>query len=317
MSTNLTRIIDFHSHHVPSEWQPILAPGQSDVQRERWLRINRRIADPGALAEFIESGDLEGRVVNVPTALFTPPGETPPADTFRRVNDKLAEVTGRAPGKLHGIASVDVFGGEAAATELVRAVKTLGLRGVFVESAKDDLLLDAPEAKPTLSAAAELGIPVFVHPVNPPVLVRRLAKFEQTGILFARGQVNAATLIALIESGRLDELPTLPIVVTTLAIGGILLEATFNPNIRNAAQDAANVLRRQVYVDTMGFHPALIKASVEVLGVEHVVAGSDWPIVNDGPIGARLASALDDAGIDAAGRELIAGGNTRRLLRLS
>jgi len=53
-----------------------------------------------------------------------------------------------------------------------------------------------------------------------------------------------------------------------------------------------------------------------VLGVEHVLAGSDWPIVNDAPISARLTSALDAAGIDAAGHELIAGGNTRRLLGL-
>jgi len=315
MSTIPSRIIDFHSHHIPSDWEPILAPGQSDRQRERWTRINRRIADPRALVESIDSGDLNGRVVNIPTALFTPPGATTPADTFRRVNDRLAEVTSTAPGKLHGIASVDAYAGEVAAKELVRAVKTLGLRGVFVESAKDDLLLDAPQAKPTLSAAQELGIPVFVHPVNPPSFVRRMAAFEHTGILFARGQVNAATLIALIESGRLDELPKLQVVVTTLAIGGILLEAAFNPTIR--AADGVDILRRQVYVDTMGFHPALIKASVDVLGVEHVLAGSDWPIVNDAPIGPRLTSALDAAGIDAVGQELIAGGNTRRLLGIS
>jgi aminocarboxymuconate-semialdehyde decarboxylase len=315
MSTTSARIIDFHSHHIPSDWEPILAPGQSDFQRERWTRINRRIADPRALLESIEAGDLDGRVVNIPAALFTPPGATIPADTFRRVNDKLAEVTAGSPGRLHGIASVDAFAGEVAATELVRAVKTLGLRGVFLESAKDDLLLDAPEAKPTLTAAAELGIPVFVHPVNPHTLVRRMAKFEQTGILFARGQVNAATLIALIESGRLDELPSLPIVVTTLAIGGILLQAAFNSTFLR--DDGADVLRRQVYVDTMGFHPALIRASADVLGVEHVLAGSDWPIVNDGPIGPRLSRALETAGIDAAGQELIAGGNTRRLLGLS
>jgi aminocarboxymuconate-semialdehyde decarboxylase len=314
MSAIPSRIIDFHSHHIPSDWEPILAPGQSDRQRERWVRINRRIADPRALQESIESGDLAGRVVNIPTALFTPPGATTPADTFRRVNDRLAEVTVASPGKLHGIASVDAFAGEIAANELIRAVKTLGLRGVFVESAKDDLLLDAPEAKPTLVAAAELGIPVFVHPVNPQPFVRRMARYEHTGILFARGQVNAATLIALIESGRLDELPSLKVVVTTLAIGGILLEVAFNPAFR--AADGSNVLRRQVYVDTMGFHPALIKASVDVLGVEHVLAGSDWPIVNDAPIGARLTSALDTAGIDTAGQELIAGGNTRRLLGL-
>jgi aminocarboxymuconate-semialdehyde decarboxylase len=307
-----SQIIDFHSHHIPADWTPLLPPGLPAAQQERWSRINRRIADPGALLEAIDTGDLGGRVVNIPTALFTPPGTTPSPDIFRRVNDRLAAVIERSPTRLHGIASVDAFGGEEGAVELVRAVRTLGLRGVFVESAQGELLLDAPEARPTLTAAAELGVAVFVHPVNPPALIRQMAKYPQTGILFARGQTNAASLVALIESGRLDELPSLPIVVTTLAIGGILLEAAFNDALSH--DDGVGVLRRQVYIDTMGFHPALIRASVDVLGVEHVLAGSDWPIVNDAPIRGRLEHALDSAGIEPAGQALIAGGNARRLL---
>ncbi|HLY54463.1 MAG TPA: amidohydrolase family protein [Stellaceae bacterium] len=307
----ILRPIDFHSHHIPSDWQPLLPRDLALAQRERWARINRRIADAGALMEAIDHGDLDGRVVNIPTALFTPPGETTPADTFRRVNDSVAEVTARAPGRLHGLASVDAFSGDEGAAELVRAVRRLGLRGAFIESAQGDLLLDAPEAKPTLAAASELGVPVFVHPVNPAALVRRMARYSETGILFARGQVNAASLIALIESGRLDEFPALPIIVTTLALGGILLEAAFN---RNFLSGSTNVLQRQVYVDTMGFHPSLIRLSVEVLGIGHVLAGSDWPIVNDAPIAGRLVRALAAAGIDAAGSDLIAVGNARRLL---
>lgn len=303
--------IDFHSHHIPADWQPLLPPSLAPAQRERWSRINHRIADPDALTETIDQGDLAARVVNIPTALFTSPGDTPTTETFQRVNDRLAAVIARSPGRLHGLASVDAFGGDAAAAELVKAVRELGLRGVYVESAKGDLLLDAPEAEPTLAAAAELGIPVFVHPVNPAVLTPRMARYRRTGILFARGQVNAASLIALIESGRLDQFPNLPIVVTTLAIGGILLQAAFN---REGPDAGAEILRRQVYVDTMGFHPALIRLSVEVLGTRHVLAGSDWPIVNDAPIAQRLEAALEAAGVDAAGRELIASGNARRLL---
>ena len=59
------------------------------------------------------------------------------------------------------------------ARELTRAVKELGLRGVFVESAKRDLLLGAKETRPTLAAAASLGVPVFVHPLTDPQLHKR------------------------------------------------------------------------------------------------------------------------------------------------
>ena len=45
--------------------------------------------------------------------------------------------------------------GDAGARELTRAVKELRLRGVFVESAKRDLLLGDKETRPTLEAAAD------------------------------------------------------------------------------------------------------------------------------------------------------------------
>ena len=40
----------------------------------------------------------------------------------------------------------------------------------------------------------------------------------------------------------------------------------------------AEVLRKHVFIDTTLLHPALIRASVDLLGADNVVAGSDWPI---------------------------------------
>jgi aminocarboxymuconate-semialdehyde decarboxylase len=305
-------VIDFHSHFIPAPWQARVASDLSENQRRRWQRIAALIGDRTALRTEIDSGDLAGRVVNVPTALFHEPGEIPAPDVFRRANDSLAALVASGPG-LHAIASVDAFDGERAARELERAVRDLGLRGVFVESLQGDKLLDAPEARPTLAAAAELGVPVFVHPVAPSAFLAGLARYPRAGLLYARGVLNAASLIALIESGRLDEFPTLPIVVTSLAIGGILLEAGFNSAAFDH-DDGLGVLRRQVHVETMGFLPALIRAAVDVLGEDHVLAGSDWPIVNDGPIAPKLQMALARAGLDAAQGAKVAAGNSRRLL---
>jgi len=38
-------------------------------------------------------------------------------------------------------------------------------------------------------------------------------------------------------------------------------------------------MRRHVYIDTMGLHPALVASVVELLGADHFLAGTDWPIV--------------------------------------
>jgi aminocarboxymuconate-semialdehyde decarboxylase len=193
-----------------------------------------------------------------------------------------------------------------------RAARDLGLRGLFLNSAKGDTLLDAPEALPTLTAAAELGLPVFVHPVYPPALSRQLAPYGQLGILLARGTVNSAALVALLRSGRFAALPGLRVVVTTLALGGVLLAAALGDD--ESQPPVAETLRRHVFIDTMGLHPASIRASVDVLGAGNVLLGTDWPIVNDAPIRARTLAALAAAGLSAQDQQAIAAGNVRRLL---
>lgn len=307
------KIIDFHSHHVPAEWTLTTTVGVPEEQKARWRRTNLRIADPRALVESIEDGDLTARVVNIPTALFSAPGEELPAETFRHVNDRLAEIVGRQPSRLFGLASVDAFSGDQGGREAIRAVRDLGLRGLFVESAKGDLLLDAPQARPTLAAAAALGVPVFVHPINPQPLTRQMAPYGRLGTLFARGSINAAALVSLLEGGVFDALPDLRVVVTNLAIGGVLLAGGFTGE--NAIRDDADsLLRRHVYIDTMGFNATLVRAAVDLLGVEHVLVGSDWPIVSDGPIQHLVTAALAKAGLNDHEQRLVASGNTLRLL---
>jgi predicted TIM-barrel fold metal-dependent hydrolase len=159
------------------------------------------------------------------------------------------------------------FSVEPPASAPTRAVRDVGSRGVFVESAKGDLLLDASQARPVLQAAAELGVPVFAHPINPQPLSRQLAPYGRLGTLLARGTVNAATLVALLEGGVFDEIPSLQVVVTTLAIGGVLLAGGFG-EASGVRTDAATLLRRHVYIDTMNFHPVLIRAAVESAGGE-------------------------------------------------
>ena len=212
------------------------------------------------------------------------------------------------PGKLYGLATVDAFSGDDGARELTRAVKELKLRGVFLESAKRDLLLGAKETRPTLAAAASLGVPVFVHPLTDPELHKRFSRTGRIGVRLARGTINNAALISMLEGGTFDELPKLQVVMTTLAMGGILLAGGFGdgPRIRS---DAPALTRRHVYVDTMGIHPAVMRCAVDLLGADHVLMGTDWPIVVEKSVPERLQKAFahcapplaDDCGPAVAG----------------
>ena len=309
-------VVDFHNHYVGPAFTSIAGRGAPAAATAYWQRVNRNLSDPQALLSSIETAGIAGRVVNTPLEFLQSPDDDVPPDRPRRINDQLAELVGKNRGRVFGLATVDAYSGDAGALELTRAIRELGLRGVFVASAKRDLLLDAPEARPTLAAAASLGVPVFVHPITDVQLSKRLARYGGLGVTFNRGTINAASLIALLESGTLEQLPNLRVVVTTLAIGGVLL-AGASGDMRGAPRDRRGLLRRHVYIDTMGLQPTLIRSMVDILGADRILAGTDWPIFEELSVPQRLQAALSACGLDAAEQQMIAAGNALKLLGIT
>jgi len=304
-------IVDFHSHFVGPSFAPTTLASAPPAQRPFWEGVNRRLTDPEALLDSIETDGVAARVISAPLEFLREPDGTLAPDVLLRVNIAIAEIVRLEPGRLYGLATVDAYSGEAGARELLRAVEELGLSGVFIESAKGELLPDAPEARPTFAAAAALGVPILLHPVPDAQLGRRFKPYGRLGGRLMRGTINAAALVAILESGMLDEMPDLSIVATSLAMGGVLLAGGFGDAAR-FGKDAPN--RRHLYIDITGLHPATVRAAVDVLGADHVLTGTDWPVVTEASLPARLQSVLGAAGLDDGEQRMVAGANARRLL---
>ena len=255
--------------------------------------ISPLLCDQRALQASLDEQGIAARAISTPPEFL---GDEVPA----QANQRIAE-TVRADQRLVGLATVDAYGGEAGARELERAVRELGLRGVFVGSAKEDRLPDAAEAQPTFAAAAALGIPVFLHPVPDRALKTRFAQCGRMSERLTRGAINAAAVFAMIESGMFQRHAGLKVVVTALALGGLLL---------------GGPVPEGLYIDTTGHHPVMLRASLELLGPARVVAGTDWPVVQEKSLPQRLESMLRSFGLEAEDRQRVAGGNARALLRL-
>jgi aminocarboxymuconate-semialdehyde decarboxylase len=228
------------------------------------------------------------RVVSTPLEFV--PGVPAP-----RINDSIAGLVSKHGDRLVGLASVDAYSGAAAAEELTRAVRALGLRGVFIESAEGDLLPDCEQAQPVFAAAASLGVPVFLHPVPDPPLRVRFGNER-----FARSTINSAAILAMIAAGMFEKHGGLKVVATALALGGLLL---------------ADRVPDGVYIDTTGTKPATLRGAIELLGPRRVVTGTDWPVVQEANLEERLSSMLSAFGLRSADRDRVAAGNARELLR--
>jgi len=311
----ISGVIDFHCHHVPSPFELTAAKFAPASQRARWEIIARKLADEDLLLKDIRDGQLSGRVVNIPTGLIADADGLVPHETIMAINDHVAGLAARHKGRIHGLASIDAYDGERAAREAERAIGELGLLGLFVDCARGEMLIDAPQARPTLEVAAKFGVPVFVHPVAPQPLTRQMAPYGVIGTLFARGTVNSASLIALVEGGVFTQLPGLRVVVTGHAIGGLAMASGLSSQSR-APSGAVDTMRKHVFIDTQLIHPALIRAAVDLLGADRVMAGSDWPIVDDGPIRDPLLDAMQRAALPDDQQQAVAERNVRQLLGL-
>lgn len=308
------KIIDFHNHYLPASLAPQVVHHAPANERGRWEAVAHRLSDEALLTGGIRDGDVDVRVVNASPALIAGPQGTVPHATTMLLNDAVAELAARHSGRLIALASVDAYDGERSAREAERAIGELGLRGLFVDCARGALMIDAPQARPTLEAAARLGVPVFVHPVAPQPLAAQMGSYGVIGALFARATANSAALIALLEGGVFAQLPGLRVVFTALAFGGLATAAGLSSQSLMAG-GAIETLRKHVWIDTTMLHPALLRAAADILGTGNLLVGSDWPIVNL-PLRARLAAALDSAAFSADEQRAIAGGNAAMLLRL-
>ncbi len=81
-----------------------------------------------------------------------------------------------------------------------------------------------------------------------------------------------------------------------------------------ASLDGAKPSERigQLYLDTATYHPAAVRASIETVGVDRLVVGTDHPPVGDDPLSAL--SVLDEVGLSEDEIERVKSANARKLL---
>jgi aminocarboxymuconate-semialdehyde decarboxylase len=330
----VTRVIDFHAHVATPACERLLdgpAPARLDpftafsgaetaaYNAEQFAALAGKLTDP---AQRIEDMDRTG--IDVQAISAAPPQFyywTDPAlgrRLARLQNDHLAELARDHPDRFVALATVPLQDVEAAVAELRRSVGELDMRGVEICTNVNGLDLDDPRFRPFFAAAAELDVPVLLHP-HGFTGGARLTEYYLTNVV---GNPLDTTLAAtrMIHSGLLDELPELAL---CFVHGGGYLPFyasrmdhawAHRPEGRHRIPDRppSSYLRR-CYVDALVYDAAHLEFLVRQMGPDHVVVGTDYPYdMGDEAIVALVRSAdLPDGAV-----EQILGGTAARLLKL-
>lgn len=322
--------VDVHTHFLPFDVLTAARRGQGfdgmtaehDAGQE-WL-VHRQgfrwpvppvFYDLAARLQAMDQRGADHAVLSAAPQLFmywADADET--AEFCRAVNDALAAFAAGSGGRITAVATLPMQDPAAAVTELRRAVTGLGMRGAEIGPDVAGTPLDDPGPRAVLAAAADLGVPLILHPyyvgTSP-----GLADFYLTNLI---GNPLATTVCAarLIFSGALDELGALRLVLThgggylPYQIGRLDHGHRVRPEAKGCAHPPSAYLSR-FWFDTVTHAPGPLRFLADSVGTNHVMYGTDFPFdMAAGP----LADQLVGTGIGDAGR--IAGGNANGLFGL-
>lgn len=311
-------VADLHSHYFPlragaSRGAAVTVREVADDGRRVCLRVGGHdmvvpasVADPVAQRADADAQGLSARALLPPpfTVLYELAGTAGTA-WARTLNEHVAEDAATDPEHLIGFATVPLqAGGAVAAGALDHAVTALGLCGVEILTSVVGRGLDDPGLAEFWAAAAELGVPVVVHP-------HYVAGAERMGAYHLRNLVGNPTETALagarmLYSGLLTRHPGLRVVLchgggALPHIIGRLRHGYLNRPEFADATDPADGLRR-FYYDTVVFGPAALRHLVDIVGADRVVVGSDFPFDMAEP---RPVGFVADAGLGAEATDTI------------
>ncbi|MCU1614560.1 MAG: Aminocarboxymuconate-semialdehyde decarboxylase [Frankiales bacterium] len=308
------RIVDFHAHVIPPDLVGAMRSGSApdDIRLEMadgrpWVvhpqgyryALLDAFHDVGARLAAMDEAGIDLAVLSCPPTLFlywTDPATA--VDAARVVNDGIAKMVAQAPDRFAGVATVPLPDPEAAAAELRRAVRELGLKGAQIGPHAEGVPLDDDSLRPVLTTAADLDVPLIVHPYY----VGSTPSLDDFYLTNLQGNPWQTAVCAsrLILSGTLDALPTLDVALVhggghlPYQIGRLDHGYQVRPEAQRPTMPPSSYLRRFHY-DTLLYRPEATRWLIEQVGADRVLYGTDMPFDMDGgPLHQQLGDGLSD-----------------------
>jgi len=140
-----------------------------------WTRLGTNAQLMSRLANIGEGRirDMDATGIEMQVLSLTSPGvQVFDAATANKIasdtNDQVAETIRKYPTRFAGLAAAAPQDPKAAAKEIERGVRKLGLKGVIINSHTRGEFLDDPKFWEIFEAAEALNVPIYLHPQAPP-----------------------------------------------------------------------------------------------------------------------------------------------------
>lgn len=326
----------FVTQEIADQWKVVLDAGAVDDPGFKKMGETILADSPGTRRIHEQLVDLgEGRIremdevgIDIHVLSLTSPGvQVFPGDLgaelAKDANDQLAKAIRKNPDRFLGLAAVAPQLPETAALEIERAINTLGLRGIIINSHTGGEYLDCTKYWPILEAAESSSFPIYLHPQSPSP--KMIEPYLDYGLYFAGWGFAAETSLhamRLIMSGVFDEFPRLKIILGHMGEGipfwldridnRYLLQVKIGA-VREMKKLPSEYFLENFVITTSGMaFGAPLKLSIETLGPERILFAADYPYESM----SEAVEFMDAVSVSNEERHMIYHGNAEALFKI-
>ena len=329
----IPRTIDTHAHYFPESYIKLIqehgkrvgATVTTDDKGVTFIQVGLHLRTGPITRLFIDLDarikDMDRRGVGMHALSLTQPMVYWAHDELATqlciaFNDSISAAHRAHPDRFIGFACLPFQNAHLALEELERAAKLPGIKGVYMATAVRDKELSDPSFFPVYERIAELGLPIFLHPMM--INNERLKQFYLIN-LCGNPFDTAIAASHLIFGGVLDAFPKLE--VSLPHAGGALpilrgrLDRGFHTRseCKTIPRPPSEYLKRFTY-DTISYNEDQMDDLIKLVGIDRIMMGSDFcfDIAYEEPV--KFVNGMKS--LDEAQREKILWGNAARYLKL-
>ncbi|MBI4460498.1 MAG: amidohydrolase [Acidobacteria bacterium] len=304
-------VIDAHVHWYPPEFAELVEKegaqyGVKDIRRNENGEVQatvpgnhpyapratfrKELTDHNAVLKMADDRNVAISVLTQtnPHILWAQPQFG--AKLARAINDSTSAFHAKYPNRILGTIILPMQDVKLSLEELERAHKLPGMRAVNITENILGRNLSDKEFWPVYARCEQLGLPIFLHNVDP--ISERLVEKDYS-MINVLGNPFEATIAAtaLVLGGVMDEFPKLDVYMPHA--GGFFAFVTprmdwsmgtaeyfqrgRTNSFRNLKQPRASDYRRRFHYDLILHSPQIMRYLIDLVGADRVVSGTDFP----------------------------------------
>jgi 2,3-dihydroxybenzoate decarboxylase len=270
--------------------------------------------------------DMDDEGIDVQIVSLTAPGVQSIGDpdhaakSATAANDSLAEMVSKAPTRFKAMAALPWINPDAAVRELERAVNELGAVGVMLNGHTNGAYMDDKAYWPIWEKAAELDVPVYLHPIQAQPWDNCAGYPELAGPPWGWAFETGTHFWRLVLSGIFDAYPSLTVILGHMgefipfSLWRFDNRCAYFKQGRGLAYPPSYYAKTNMMVTTSGVcsDEALLCTQI-ALGSNNILFAVDYPY----QFQAQAVKWIESAPISAYDRQLICHGNSERIFKLN